>query len=91
MRLVVVLAGAFGFLTTVAGSLLWGKPFEICLVNGIVSALVAAILLRWWMRVWISSLEQVSREDQLTAQLDQMESSSTQEQSDSNLSEAGKS
>lgn len=63
MRLIVVLAGAFGFITAMAGSLSFDKPLEISMVNGIVSALVAGLLLRWWMKVWISCLEQVSRED----------------------------
>ncbi len=63
MRLIVVLAGAFGFITAMAGSLSFNKPLEISMVNGIVSALVAGLLLRWWMKIWISCLEQVSRED----------------------------
>jgi hypothetical protein len=73
MRLIVVLAGAFGFMTVLAGSLIWEKPLDVSLVNGIVSALVAAILFRWWMKIWISSLEQVSREDEMSAQHFQME------------------
>lgn len=62
MRLIVVLAGAFGFITAMAGSLSFNKPLEISMVNGIVSALVAGLLLRWWMKIWISCLEQVSRD-----------------------------
>ena len=88
MRLVVVLAGTFGFLTALGGSLMWSKPFEVCLLNGIVSALVAAILLRWWMRVWIFSLEQVSREDEMTSQLEQLESQSMEQSSTSTPSES---
>jgi hypothetical protein len=73
MRLVVVLAGTFGFLTVIAGNLAGEKSLEASLVNGIVSALVAGLLLRWWMRLWISSLEQVSREDEMSARLEEIE------------------
>ena len=74
MRLVVVLAGTFGFGSALFGSVLWGKPIEMCMMNGVVSALGAAILLRWWMRIWIHSLEQVSRENEMSATLEQMQS-----------------
>jgi hypothetical protein len=84
------MAGGFGFLTVLAGSLAWEKPFEISLVNGIVSALVAGILLRWWMKLWISSLEKVSREDEMSARLDQIEMETTKQQSASKLSESRK-
>jgi hypothetical protein len=73
MRLIVVLAGAFGFFTVVIGSLAWEKPLESSLVNGIVSALVAGILFRWWIKLWISSLEQVSRQGEISAQQSQNE------------------
>ena len=73
MRLVVVLAGIFGFGSALLGSVLWGKPIESCMMNGIISALAAAMLLRWWMRIWIHSLEQVSRENEMSATLEQME------------------
>ncbi|MBI4659601.1 MAG: hypothetical protein HY735_12240 [Verrucomicrobia bacterium] len=87
MRLVVVIAGAFGFMTVVLGSLAWNKPIETSLVNGAISAFVAGILLRWWMKLWISSLEQVSRQEELAAHLDQLETASEQAQSGSKLSE----
>lgn len=74
MRLVVVLAGTFGFGTALLGSVLWGKPIESSMLNGIISALGAAVLLRWWMRIWIHSLEQVSRENEMSATLEQMQS-----------------
>ena len=74
MRLVVVLAGVFGFGSALLGSLLWGKAIETSMLNGVVSALGAAVLLRWWMRIWIHSLEQVSRENEMSATLEQMES-----------------
>jgi Co/Zn/Cd efflux system component len=90
MRLIVVMAGGFGFLTVLAGGMAWEKPFEISLVNGIVSALVAGILLRWWMKLWISSLERVSREDEMSARLDQIENEATKQQSGSKLSESRK-
>ncbi len=80
MRLIVVLSGAFGFMTVLAGSLAWDKPLEISIVNGIISALVAGILLRWWMRLWISCLEQVSRDDAMSEQV-QMEMESSKQQS----------
>lgn len=80
MRLVVVLAGTFGFSAVLIGNLVGEKPLEDSLISGIVSALVAAILLRWWMRLWITSLEQTSREDELSARLDQMEADSIKEQ-----------
>ncbi len=81
MRLVVVMAGAFGFLTVVLGSLVWNKPLETSLVNGAISAFVAGILLRWWMKLWISSLEQVSRQEEMAATLDQLESDAEQARS----------
>lgn len=74
MRLIVVLAGAFGFGTVLLGSLVWDKPLDSSLVNGIASALAAGLLFRWWMKLWISSLEQVSKEDEMAATLDQIES-----------------
>ncbi|MBM3840923.1 MAG: hypothetical protein FJ398_23810 [Verrucomicrobia bacterium] len=86
MRLVVAMAGAFGFLTVMLGSLVWSKPIEVSLVNGMISAFVAGILLRWWMKLWISSLEEASRQDEMAATLDQLEA----EQSESKLSESGK-
>ena len=73
MRLVVVLAGTFGFGSALLGSLLWGKPIEFCMMNGVISALGAAVLLRWWMRIWIHSLEQVSRENEMSSTLEQMQ------------------
>jgi hypothetical protein len=76
MRLVVVLAGTFGFVTVLVGNLAGEKALEATLVNGIVSALIAGLILRWWMRLWISSLEQVSRDDEMSARLDQIESDS---------------
>mgnify|MGYP001616437049 CR=1 FL=1 len=90
MRLIVVLAGGFGFFTVLAGSLAWEKPLEASLVNGIVSALVAGILLRWWMKIWITSLERVSREDEMSARLDQIETEMTKQQSASKPSESRK-
>jgi hypothetical protein len=89
MRLVVVMAGAFGFLTVVLGSLVWNKPLEVSLVNGAISAFVAGILLRWWMKLWITSLEQVSRQDELAATLDQLEADADQAQSGAKSSEFG--
>jgi hypothetical protein len=86
MRLVVALAGGFGFLTVVLGSVAWNKPIEVSFVNGAISAFFAGILLRWWMKLWISSLEQVSRQDEMAATLDQLEA----KQAESNLSESGK-
>lgn len=73
MRLVVVLAGTFGFVAVLVGSVIGQRPLENSLISGIISALIAALLLRWWMRLWITSLEQTSREDELVARLDQME------------------
>lgn len=90
MRLIVVLAGAFGFLAVVVGNMSGEKPLEQTLVNGIVAALAAAILLRWWMRLWITSLEQVSREEEMSARLDQMEIESAQQQLASKPSELRK-
>ncbi len=87
MRLIVVLAGGFGFLTVLVGNIAWDKPLEVSLVNGIVSALVAAILLRWWMRIWISCLERVSREDEMSSRLDQIETEVTKQESASRPSE----
>lgn len=81
MRLVVVITGAFGFMTAVAGSLAWDKPLDVCLVNGIVSALIAGILFRWWMKLWISCLEQVSREAAFQEEAAQLESESQQSDS----------
>ena len=89
MRLVVVMAGAFGFLTVVLGSLVWNKPLEVSLVNGAISAFVAGILLRWWMRLWITSLEHMSRQDEMAATLDQLESDAEQAQSGGRSSELG--
>lgn len=90
MRLIVVLAGAFGFSAVVIGNMYGEKPLESSLVHGIVAALVAAIVLRWWMRLWISSLEQVSREDEMSARLDQAETEAAQQQSASRPSELRK-
>ena len=89
MRLVIVLAGAFGFLTVILGSLAWNKPVETSLVNGTISAFVAGILLRWWMKLWITSLEQVSRQEEMAAHLDQLETEAEQMQAGSNPSEPG--
>jgi hypothetical protein len=83
MRLIVVMAGAFGFMTVLAGSLAWEKPLEISLVNGIISALVAGILFRWWMKMWISCLEQVSREDAWSEQSAQAEAEQSRQSSGS--------
>lgn len=88
MRLVVVLAGAFGFITVLLGSLAWNKPIETSLVNGALSAFVAGILLRWWMKLWISSLEQMSREDEMAARLDELETEASQVQSGTKSSES---
>lgn len=87
MRLVVVLAGTFGFLTVLAGNMAGEKPLEACLVNGIVSALIAGLLFRWWMRLWVSSLEQVAREDEMSSRLEQLDSESEQAANRSKSSE----
>lgn len=73
MRLIIAIAGAFGFATVVLGSMAWERPLDVSVVNGIISAFVAAILLRWWMRIWISSLEQVSRQEELEVHLEGLE------------------
>jgi 4-amino-4-deoxy-L-arabinose transferase-like glycosyltransferase len=73
MRLIVVIAGALGFITVVLGSIAWRRPPDVSLVNGILASFVAAILLRWWMRLWITSLEQASRQEELSIKLDQYE------------------
>ena len=73
MRLIIVIAGAFGFGTVVLGSMSWGRPLDVSMVNGIVSAFVAVILLRWWMRIWITSLEEVSRQEEMSVHLDELD------------------
>lgn len=88
MRLVVVMAGAFGFITVLLGSFAWNKPLEVSLVNGTISAFVAGIMLRWWMKLWISSLEQVSRQEEMATQLDQLDAAG---ESGSKTSELGQS
>lgn len=88
MRLIIVIAGAFGFITVILGSMAWNRPFDVSLVNGIISAFVAAILLRWWMRIWILSLEQVSRQDEMSIQLDEIEAQISTETPEQNSSES---
>lgn len=73
MRLIIVIAGAFGFGTVVLRSMSWGRPLDVSMVNGIVSAFVAVILLRWWMRIWITSLEEVSRQEEMSVHLDELD------------------
>ena len=86
----VALAGAFGFGTVLLGSVAWDKPLESSLVNGFVSALAAGLLFRWWMKLWISSLEQASKEDEMAAHLDQIESESISQPMGSKSSEPRK-
>ena len=73
MRLIVVIAGALGFITVLLGSIAWRRPPDVSLVNGILASFVAAILLRWWMRIWITGLEQSSRQEELSIKLYQYE------------------
>lgn len=87
MRLIVVLAGLFGFFTVMIGSIVREKPLDTSIINGIISALVAGILFRWWIKLWISSLEQVSRQGEISAQKAQAEAESAESSSGSKPSE----
>lgn len=90
MRLIIVIAGAFGFVTVILGSMAWERPLDVSVVNGIVSAFVAAILLRWWMRIWIQSLEHVSRQDEMSIKLDEIEAQISSETSEPSSSESSR-
>ena len=72
MRFAIALAGAFGFITALLGGLIGDKSIEDCFFHGLVAALGAAFLLRWWLRIWIRSLEQTSNENARAEMIEQI-------------------
>jgi hypothetical protein len=56
MKALIVLGAIVGFLTGVTFGLAGNSPWPTALWRGCAAALAAAILTRWWSRVWVQSL-----------------------------------
>ena len=56
MKALIVLGAIIGFLTGAAFGLAGESPWPTALWRACVAALAAALLTRWWSRVWMQSL-----------------------------------
>jgi hypothetical protein len=56
MKALIVLGSIVGFLTGAALALAGNSPWPTAIWRACVAALLAAILTRWWSRVWVQSL-----------------------------------
>ncbi|HWC59925.1 MAG TPA: hypothetical protein VHC44_09555 [Verrucomicrobiae bacterium] len=56
MKALVVLGAIVGFLTGATFGLAGNSPWPTALWRACAAALAAAILTRWWSRVWVQSL-----------------------------------
>jgi hypothetical protein len=56
MKALIVLGAIVGFLTGAAFGLAGNSPWPTALWRACAAALAAAILTRWWSKVWIQSL-----------------------------------
>jgi hypothetical protein len=56
MKALVVLGAIVGFLTGATFGLAGNSPLPTALWRACAAALAAAILTRWWSRVWVDSL-----------------------------------
>jgi len=63
MKALIILGAIIGFLTGAGFGLAGNSPWPNALWHACAAALAAAILTRWWSRVWIQSLR-----DSLTQQ-----------------------
>jgi len=57
MKALIVLGSIVGFLTGAAFGLAGNSPWPTALWRACAAALAAAVLTRWWSRVWIQSLK----------------------------------
>ena len=56
MKALIVLGSIVGFLTGASLALAGNAPWPTALWRACVAALAAAILTRWWSKVWVQSL-----------------------------------
>lgn len=62
MRLLMILGGLIGFLIGIALGAAQGASLPEILWRSSVAAFLAGIVLRWWGKVWVSSLKKELRE-----------------------------
>lgn len=62
MKLIMVLGGCIGFAIGLGFSWAQGSPWPSVVWRAVIAALLAGLLLRWWGRLWIQSLQQSHRE-----------------------------
>ena len=64
MKLIMVLGGLIGFAIGLGFSWAQGSPWPAVVWRAAIAALLAAVLLRWWGRLWMRCLQQSYRERQ---------------------------
>ena len=62
MKLIMVFGGFIGFAIGFGFSWAQGSPWPSVVWRAAVAALLAGVLLRWWGRLWVRSLQQSHRE-----------------------------
>ncbi|MEK7675874.1 MAG: hypothetical protein AAB676_08595 [Verrucomicrobiota bacterium] len=68
MKLLMVIGGLLGFVISLVIGLVQSSAWPSVLWRASAAALVAGILMRWWGRIWLTNLQQVTREH-LVAQM----------------------
>jgi hypothetical protein len=62
MKVWMILGGLIGFLIGITFGLAQGSAWPAVLWRSAAAALIAGMLLRWWGRMWVRSLQQAQRE-----------------------------
>ncbi len=81
MKLLMVIGGLLGFLISLLLGLAQASAWPSILWHASVAAFGAGILMRWWGRLWLTSLQQVVREHLVAQMKSKTSASSTQSKS----------
>tara|TARA_B100000029_G_C17265838_1_gene848004 strand:- start:66 stop:344 length:279 start_codon:yes stop_codon:yes gene_type:complete len=57
IRLGTMLAGAVGFVIVIGLGLAMDRPWERALISATITALAFGLMGRWWLQMWLSSLQ----------------------------------
>jgi hypothetical protein len=56
MKTLMILGSSVGFLADTDGGVVGNRPWSATLWRACAAALVAAVLARWWSRIWLNRL-----------------------------------